>query len=266
MWCPNCRQDVPALAGESPGVHRCGRCGRPLGEKSAAIVVDEATDGDACQHDPVERPATGDVADILETWSAMDDELRRAAWVLNSGAAGSQRRFDAAHDDRPAEYALPPMEIPAVAQHRPHDTNQPAPAAPNRPLLSFIRWTAICLGTGSFACGLMLLGWSMWTGRPELWSLGVPITMAGQVGLLIGLALALDGLWSVNRTTAQQLSHLDQELHELRSTTARLGTTYNSASQAFYMHMAEGASPNLLLADLKGQLDLLAMRLSRESR
>jgi hypothetical protein len=33
---------------------------------------------------------------------------------------------------------------------------------------------------------------------------------------------------------------------------------------AFYSHLADGASPQLLLTDLKSQLDLLAMKMARE--
>jgi hypothetical protein len=39
--------------------------------------------------------------------------------------------------------------------------------------------------------------------------------------------------------------------------------THSSAAQAFYAHMADQASPYLLLADLKGQLDLVARSMAR---
>ena len=38
-----------------------------------------------------------------------------------------------------------------------------------------------------------------------------------------------------------------------------LNVTHSSAAQAFYAHMADEASPQTLLADLKGQIDLLAI-------
>ncbi len=48
-------------------------------------------------------------------------------------------------------------------------------------------------------------------------------------------------------------------MQQLERTTSMLGVTHGSASQAFYTHLAEQAHPQMLLADLKGQIDLLAM-------
>jgi hypothetical protein len=43
-----------------------------------------------------------------------------------------------------------------------------------------------------------------------------------------------------------------------------MSVTHSAPAQSFYAHMAGGASPQLLLADLKGQLDLLAVRMSEQ--
>ena len=43
-----------------------------------------------------------------------------------------------------------------------------------------------------------------------------------------------------------------------------LGTSHGSPAGSFYAHMARGASPQLLLADLKSQLDLLAVKLGQK--
>lgn len=88
------------------------------------------------------------------------------------------------------------------------------------------------------------------------------MVLAGQAGLLLGLVFQLDGLWRNHRQQDKTLGGLESRLKELRRTTAMLGTTHSSAAQAFYSHMAEGAHPELLLADLKGQLDLLAVKMS----
>ena len=57
---------------------------------------------------------------------------------------------------------------------------------------------------------------------------------------------------------------MDESLADLKHATTMLGTTHSSAAQSFYVHMAEGASPELMLADLKGQLDMLTLRLARQ--
>jgi len=129
---------------------------------------------------------------------------------------------------------------------------------------SFAAWSAICIGLMAFACGGVLLGWSVLGERSELWSLGVPITLVGQVALLVGLCLQLDRLWSENRDTSERLGQLDVQLDDLRQSTRLLGTPYHSASQNFYAHLSEGASPKMLLTDLKGQIDLLTLRMSQQ--
>lgn len=116
------------------------------------------------------------------------------------------------------------------------------------------------------ACGGVLLGWSLVTGRSELWNLGLPLALLGQAGLLVGLVLQLENLWQSNRETTHTLDELDEQLLELRHATTLLTTTHSTSAQSFYTHLAEGASPQLMLADLKGQLDLLAVKMAKVSR
>jgi len=126
-----------------------------------------------------------------------------------------------------------------------------------------LTWIALALGMTAFACGGMLLGWSLVAGRDELWTLGLPIALGGQIGLLVGLVLQLDRLWHDSRHAAAKLDDVDQQLHELRTATTLLGTSHTSPASAFYSHLSYGASPQLLLSDLKSQLDLLALRIAQ---
>ena len=82
--------------------------------------------------------------------------------------------------------------------------------------------------------------------------------------MLVGLILQLDRLWNDNRTAASKLDEVDEQLRELKTTTGFLSTTHGPSSAAFYAHMADGASPQILLSDLKSQLDMLATKLGRE--
>ena len=91
----------------------------------------------------------------------------------------------------------------------------------------------------------------------------MPLALIGQAGLVLGLVLQLDGLWHSSRRTADVLSELDGELKDVRQATSLLSTTHSSGAQSFYFHLAEGASPQMLLADLKGQMDLLAQQMAR---
>ena len=87
--------------------------------------------------------------------------------------------------------------------------------------------------------------------------------LAGQVALVLGLALQLDRIWHDNRHAAARLQTVDEEIDELKTTTSLLGTTHGP-SAAFYAHWAGGAGPDILLTDLKSQLDLLAVKLAKQ--
>lgn len=126
-----------------------------------------------------------------------------------------------------------------------------------------LAWIALSLGTTAFVCGGMLLGWSIITGREPLWTVGLPITLGGQIALLVGLVLQLDRLREEGRHAAAKLEEVDDQLHELKTATPMLGTSHNSPSRTFYSHLADDASPQVLLTDLKGQLDLLAVKLGQ---
>ena len=128
--------------------------------------------------------------------------------------------------------------------------------------MSLLAWTMLAVGMATFVCGAVLLGWSLMDGYAHLWNLGMPITLAGQLGMLVGLVLQLERLWQTNHHTTEKLNAVDGRLDDLRQTTQMLSTTHGSASHAFYAHLSEGASPQLLLTDLKSQLDLLAQRMS----
>jgi hypothetical protein len=129
--------------------------------------------------------------------------------------------------------------------------------------VGFIVWTALTFGTMAVVCGLALLGWSAQTGQPELWKIGAPIILGAQVALVLGLVLQLDRIWRDSRRSAARLRTVDQQLDDLKTTTSLLGTTH-APSTAFYAHWAGGAGPDVLLTDLKSQLDLLAIKLARE--
>ncbi len=124
----------------------------------------------------------------------------------------------------------------------------------------------ILLSVATFVCGSVLLVWSFVAQRADLWQYGLPLTLAGQAGLFIGVLLQLDGLSQTSRAASRTLTDLDEQLHDLRHATTLLSRTHSGASQSFYAHLAEGASPHLLLSDLKGQLDLLATQMEKQRR
>jgi hypothetical protein len=128
-----------------------------------------------------------------------------------------------------------------------------------------VSWLILSLGLAVIACGGVLLGWSVIGQRDDLWPVGMPLALIGQAALIVGLVLQLDGLSHNSRKTSEALSELDDELKNVRQATTLLSTSHTGGAQSFYFHLAEGASPQLLLADLKGQMDLLAQHMSRQA-
>lgn len=127
---------------------------------------------------------------------------------------------------------------------------------------------SIVLSTGlmAFAFGGVLLVWSFVTGRQDLWTFGMPIAMAGQIVLLMGFILQMDRLWHDNRNTAAKLEHVDERLDDLRSNADRLGGSLRSSVPNNYgSPMAGSLDSQLMLADLKSQLDLLALKMGNQN-
>ena len=267
MWCRHCRQDVPALSAGDNREYCCPRCGEAicLDAHQAASGSPEADPGKS------DSPSLAVVEGAnqppsYDGWE-VDEELRHIERLLQTGRATSgdveascrpaASRFDLPHANGPA-WHVPAAGQPDRQRKTHRDNRGSAPG--------FITWLALSLGTTGFVCGGVLLGWSLATGRQELWSVGLPVALVGQIALLIGLVLQLDRLWHDNREAAAKLDNVDEQLHDLKATTTLLGTHQGSASSRFYAHFAGGAGPQLLLADLKSQLDLLAMKIAQEER
>lgn len=239
MWCSNCQQDVPGLGSTSPG---CPRCGKYSADPLTATPI-AATRVKRAFHIP---------------------SLNNDDWALEAELRGVQRLVKSlkARDDHRPIAPVAPQQFSSV----PQDSRSSAvpSTTPQPPRNHTAAWLILSLGLAIFACGAVLLAWSLVAQRPDLWPVGMPLTLIGQAGLILGLVLQLDGLWTTSRSTAAALSELDGELKNVRQATSLLSTSHSSGAQSFYLHLAEGASPQLLLADLKGQMDLLAQQMARK--
>lgn len=200
---------------------------------------------------------------LYDPWE-MEEELRHIRRVLRGekppeeadqpACRGEHSRMESAHAE-PAGWHYPVAQASA--------RRKKARSSPANALLAMLSWTVLSLGLMAFVCGGVLLGWSMVTGRQDLWTLGMPIALGGQIVLIVGLILQLDHLWHDNRDTAAKLDHVDQRLHHLKTTTL-LGRKQASLAGALSCDPAEDISPRLLLADLKSQLDQLAVKIGQE--
>jgi hypothetical protein len=131
----------------------------------------------------------------------VDEQLQHIGRVLAVEELGATRpdilRIDAAHPGGPGR------------RHRSTERRKrPLPAvqrAPSQGLLPLLTWFCTLLGTMATTCGGVLLGWSAWTAREELWRIGVPITLGALAVLAVGLLLQFDQSWQ-HRRTATHLS------------------------------------------------------------
>jgi hypothetical protein len=340
MWCPNCQQDVPAIA--QGDAARCAGCGRELvrnittfdsqeqhstasvAELNPSIEVLECSDFSASAIEfsptsfdtaPFETAFSTAASEIGSTSSSKPVALGIAAdefaeqepaaasleaWLLDEQMQALRRRlnlpplrdlpgdlptagFDRAMglDRRLSREALDEIETAAparskkITRHTSKPTNEvrhdsansnidKSASSVSRKRSSTMAWLILSLGLMSFVCGSVLLGWSLVGRRGDLWNVGMPFALVGQFGLLLGLVLQLDNLWQANRRTTETLNQVDERLEEINHATTLLQTYNSTPGQSFYVHMAENAHPHLLLADLTGQLDLLATKLSQQ--
>jgi hypothetical protein len=261
MWCSNCQQDVPGIA--SDGQICCARCGGKLrsgADPNVAVSDERAASG--------RGPAPDTPPVDLDNWE-FDQDLRSAARLIRSlRLTGDIDREPAVSPSLLSDSltGAPLVDAPhaAVPSWHARPTQGEAQRPRRKRRGAFFSWAMLSLGLMTFVCGAVLVGWSFFGGRSELWGLGLPLVLVGQAALIVGLVFQLDGLWQSNRETSRTLDELDDQLHDLRHATTLLNTAHSGGARSFYAHLAEGASPQLLLADLKGQMDLLAMRLAQE--
>jgi len=243
MWCTDCRQDVPALPSGDRQRLCCPRCGETL-------RADESAEG--------QRTPAGPAFD--DGWEAVE-ELRDIERILYpsrrkpAGAAGGceAARCDPPHTDLPHRH-LPSADVPAAGRD-PHGSKTG----------TFTLLTLV-LGSIGFIGGACLLAWSLTIGQQEMWRIGLPLMLGGQIVLLLGLALQIDRLRRESREAAARLGNVHQRLDDLKTATTLLESSRGPGARSFYSHFVGGASPQLLLSDLKSQLDLLATRIAREGR
>ncbi len=229
----------------------CARCGAALHAAAGAHSAGIASTADHGLDLTGIRP-TLELDTTFDDWRA-DQAIR----LLKARAKNPRRVGLAAPVARPIE---PNVEHRVDAPHARHQPpHRQAPRGIGRTAIAF--WTALSLGLTAFAAGAML-GWTFAEERPAMWNFGYSMMVAGQAGLLFALVLQLDPIWQNGRRAVSQLDQVGSQLKDLKRTTALLGTTQGAAAQAFYAHMAEQASPELLVADLKGQLDMLAVSMA----
>ncbi len=160
-------------------------------------------------------------------------------------------RIDSAHRKIAERHRLKPVRAKSGTDPKRGPANFAAgskkmQSAPPRDsaVLVFLTWTAILLGVAALLGGGISLGCSVLNDRPDFWNFGLPFIVGGQVVLLVGLVMQLDRVGRENRTAAAKLDEVDEELHDLKTAAALLGTAQSPSSSAFTLIMPAAQMPN----------------------
>ncbi|WP_252853777.1 hypothetical protein [Aeoliella straminimaris] len=249
MWCQHCGQDVPAITATAGMPAECSRCGRPMHRKSAeANQTDTATE-----------------TNVSEEWST-ERRLRHIGRSLRTPLSVTQRSVEG----DVALHWVDTVALPAggeVSRERPVSTDYSRAARARRNSdrrMQLVAWLALVLGLGLAVGGAVLMGMGMFGEEPRFWQWGVGVALTGQAVLIGGLVRVLTSLWNASRTAARRVVEMQQELAEVGRTAEAIIAQRPGGPSGFYGELARGASPALLLANLKGQIDHLATRLHQD--
>jgi hypothetical protein len=248
----DCRQDVPALPSSDRQRLCCPRCGETL-------RAGETADGQRREAGPPsETAAPGPAFD--DGWESAEQlrDIERVLYPARRKAAGAADGCEAVRCD-PPHAGLP-------HRHGPSADEPATDRAAHGSKTTAFAWLTLVLGSAGFIGGACLLAWSLTIGQQEMWRIGLPLMLGGQVVLLLGLALQIDRLRRESREAAARLGNVHQRLDDLKTAATLLGSSRGPGAASFYSHFAGGASPQLLLSDLKSQLDLLAMKIAQDGR
>jgi hypothetical protein len=273
MWCSNCQQDVPAIG--KPGTNKCvcSRCQQIVRPPHAVQICE---DGIALDEAPqllkTAAASTGTTSPPFETddWDLrrrnreLGRKLRHDLGKPRSRSAASNRTAssdlvipDNLFDDLRLG-AAPSLFAPTEADLGPRS------APPYKPEGGqFLAWLTAFCGAAVLGAGLGTVSWSLSAGRADTWNLAVGLTLTGQGLLIFGLVLIAARLWRNSRYASHKLIDVHTQLGQLQHTADAL-TAMRSGAPAFYAELVRGASPQMLLANLKGQIDQLTTRLSNE--
>jgi hypothetical protein len=266
MWCSNCQQEVPGVANAVSGRTVCSRCQQPLRTKRAdhaARVSDDgiALDEPAASVAAAARPLQRDDWANRQRVRSLGRELRRPSFATANRSSRDDspaRRFDPPHNlFEGIEQVTSPIATPASSQsaavHSRSHTSQGT---------QIFSWLIVFAGALALISGIGLIAWSLTVEQMIYWDLALGLTLGGQGTLILGLVLVVSRLWRSSRHAVQKLQDVNARLGKLQHTADALAATRSGGAPAFYADLVRGASPQVLLANLKGQLDQLATRLS----
>lgn len=117
--------------------------------------------------------------------------VERPSWHASHGSSAKPQH--ASHDAAAAEHdpAIPGRQ--PAAGTPPQPVSSSGPSSRSAGWSSTLAWGAVSLAVAALSCGGVLACWAIYGHRPELWNLGLPVLIGGQVALALAAMLASDG-------------------------------------------------------------------------
>ena len=147
----------------------CVRCGQLLGAAAETVGAPaNARNSIAAENQTSVSPGT-----MYDPWE-VNEKLRHAERVLQLGRRPGPRLDETLRFD--------PITLSAPVSIAPPQTLRS-----RHPIAIGIAWLLIAMGTSGLSCGGLLTVWGWQGQRIDLWNLGLPIMVVGQMVLLMGL-------------------------------------------------------------------------------
>ncbi len=257
MWCTDCQQDVPAVARSAREPLLCPRCQSELSKAEAFVPSDGGI-----ALDSFDSPEKEDLAPPLD-WLAQEQTRARLREI--------DRKLSSPRDLQ-AHVVAQPLRNTSKEFSAPAFTPQAMPVAPSlarrasgrqeRASSSWFLSMMLSFGVTAFCAGLGVLVWSVAFQLPKLWQAGMTLTIGAEGLLILSLTWMAARLWRNGRSVNRQLEGVDQQLTRVEQLTGTLAGNQAASSQHYYHHFSQSASPHLLVANLQGQVNQLAARMS----
>ncbi len=271
MWCKNCQQDVAAVATALDGRPCCVRCGDVMvGSRFHAPSENRGVPEPAPAAAQSQTVTLRAPLSLFDHWE-LDEQLRHVERVLSgarftakveapadeAGARIESHRSpttELADDTETDEAALDPTDAKRSSRRRfVHPRHKQA----QRPKLT---WFTVAAGAMALVGGIAMLACGWLLHRGDLQSIGLPITLLGQVAVLVGMVLQLDLVRRDHRRTDDKLSKFQDQLDDLE------GLAGDLQGLAQHRHgVPLPAAQQRTLAELKQRLEVLSHRLNSPS-
>ena len=210
MWCRHCQQDVPAVASSVLGPLVCPRCEFKIDDQPHPAVEAEYLDDSGVELTELDEPK------IIPLREVFDGQQVQAELSLLRRRLGTKNETHAAALSPGSQLVGRPLQ---VARQQATQTGSVPPVQTYAQQRTSAGWWVSSLLAASgiaLAVGLTVLTYATINARPELWSQALTVTLAGEGGLIVGLAWMAKRLWQNSRRLNSQLVGVDRQLDELQ--------------------------------------------------